>query len=501
MKKIFGIFIATLTVATIQAQDINDAMRYAQDNQTGTARFRAMGGAFGALGGDFSAINVNPAGSSVFANNQVGATLGSFNTKNNSNYFGTKTSENDSNFDIIQAGGVYVFENEDRKSDWKRFTIAINYENMKNFDNTVYSVGTNPTNSIANYFLSYANGVPLSTADGSDYNFGNMYFNEQQAYLGYQSYMINSTDDSNPNNTNYTSNVPVANYFQENLVESSGYSGKLAFNFSTVYKDKLMIGINLNSHFTDFRQLSSFYEENDYNNTTTTDLIKRVRFSNDLYTYGNGFSFQLGTIYKATKEFRIGFAYESPTWYRLNDELRQNIVAVRGNVDGELAAQIVDPQTTMVYEAYRLQTPGKWTGSLAYVFGKKGLISFDYARKDYSATKFQPKSDFTNTNNLMSNVLTSTNEFRVGAEYKIEKFSLRGGYRFEESPYKNGKTIGDLTGYSGGIGYNFGEFKLDLAYSYSQRDYQQQLFSRGLTDAPIIKSKNNIINLTVLFEL
>ncbi len=166
MKKIFGIFIATLTVATIQAQDINDAMRYAQDNQTGTARFRAMGGAFGALGGDFSAINVNPAGSSVFANNQVGATLGSFNTKNNSNYFGTKTSENDSNFDIIQAGGVYVFENEDRKSDWKRFTIAINYENMKNFDNTVYSVGTNPTNSIANYFLSYANGVPLSTADG-----------------------------------------------------------------------------------------------------------------------------------------------------------------------------------------------------------------------------------------------------------------------------------------------------------------------------------------------
>ncbi len=313
--------------------------------------------------------------------------------------------------------------------------------------------------------------------------------------------MINSTDDSNPNNTNYTSNVPVANYFQENLVESSGYSGKLAFNFSTVYKDKLMIGINLNSHFTDFRQLSSFYEENDYNNTTTTDLIKRVRFSNDLYTYGNGFSFQLGTIYKATKEFRIGFAYESPTWYRLNDELRQNIVAVRGNVDGELAAQIVDPQTTMVYEAYRLQTPGKWTGSLAYVFGKKGLISFDYARKDYSATKFQPKSDFTNTNNLMSNVLTSTNEFRVGAEYKIEKFSLRGGYRFEESPYKNGKTIGDLTGYSGGIGYNFGEFKLDLAYSYSQRDYQQQLFSRGLTDAPIIKSKNNIINLTVLFEL
>ena len=87
MKKIFGIFIATFAVTTTQAQDINDAMRFAQDNQTGTARFSAMSGAFGALGGDFSAISVNPAGSSVFANNQVGATLGVFSSKNNSNYF------------------------------------------------------------------------------------------------------------------------------------------------------------------------------------------------------------------------------------------------------------------------------------------------------------------------------------------------------------------------------------------------------------------------------
>ncbi|WP_298137519.1 outer membrane protein transport protein [Flavobacterium sp.] len=501
MKKIFGFFMASFAMTTIQAQDINDAMRYAQDNQTGTARFSAMSGAFGALGGDFSSISVNPAGSSVFANNQVGATLGVFSTKNNSNYFGTNSSENDSKFDLSQAGGVYIFENEDHKSDWKKFALALNYENTKNLDNSIYSAGINPTNSLANYFLSYANGVPLSVADGTDYYFGNMFFNEQQAYLGYQSYMINSTDDTNPNNTAYTSNVPVANYFQESLIESRGYNGKLSFNASTVYKDKLMIGINLNSHFTDYRQSSTFYEENDYNNTTTTDVINRVRFNNELYTYGNGFSFQVGTIYKATKEFRLGLAYQSPTWYRLNDELTQNISSVRGNVDGELPAQIVDPQLTMVYDAYRLQTPGKWTGSLAYVFGKRGLISFDYTLKDYSNTKFQPKTDFTATNNLMSNVLTATNEFRIGAEYKIEKFSLRGGYRFEESPYKNGKTIGDLTGYSTGIGYNFGEFKIDLAYAFSQRDYQQRFFSQGLTDAANVKAKNNNVNVTVLFEL
>ena len=36
----------------------------------GSARFQSMGGAFGALGGDLSAININPAGSAVFIDNQ-----------------------------------------------------------------------------------------------------------------------------------------------------------------------------------------------------------------------------------------------------------------------------------------------------------------------------------------------------------------------------------------------------------------------------------------------
>jgi hypothetical protein len=39
-------------------------------------------------------------------------------------------------------------------------------------------------------------------------------------------------------------------------VINSGYSGKLAFNAATSYKDKLYIGLNLNSHFIDLRQSS-----------------------------------------------------------------------------------------------------------------------------------------------------------------------------------------------------------------------------------------------------
>jgi len=516
MKKIFIIAIATLAIASIQAQDINDALRYGQTDLNGTARFRAMGGAFGALGGDFSSLNVNPAGSVIFANNQVGLTLSNFNIKNNSNYFGNKTSENNNTFDLNQAGAVFIFENGSAKSDWKKFAIAVNYENAKNLDNSIFSSGSNPTNSLANYFLSYANANQAINQGGfyldnvKNYYYEELGYADQQAYLGITGNVIKPIT-LNDNNDSYLSNNPGGNYYQENIINSSGYSGKLSFNFSTVYKDKLMIGINLNSHFTDYRQSSKFFERNSNSNISG---LQNATFYNDLYTYGSGFSFQLGTIYKATKEFRIGVAYESPTWYKLNDELTQNLYSTGMNfinyyssgvdnypvITGQ-SSIVTDSNITMIFQPYKLQTPGKWTGSFAYIFGKRGLISVDYSMKDYSKMEYRPQNDYPNENRSMRNLLTTSSEVRVGTEYKIKKLSLRGGYRWEQSPYKNGNAIGDLTGYSGGLGYNFGSTKVDLAYAHAKRNYNLQFFSQGLVDPARIENITDNVTLTVVFEL
>jgi long-subunit fatty acid transport protein len=260
--------------------------------------------------------------------------------------------------------------------------------------------------------------------------------------------------------------------------------------------------VNLNSHFTDFRQSSLFYEDN--TNTLGTDYdVTKLQFNNDLYTYGTGFSFQLGAIAKVTKEVRLGLAYESSTWYNLSDELSQKLISVSSNNDSSLPSDVVDPRITNVYAPYKLQTPSKLTGSFAYVFGKSGLISIDYAIKDYRKTKFKPENDtyFNGLNNTISNTLDNTGELRIGGEYKIQKLTLRAGYRYEQSPYKNTNEVGDLTGYSGGLGYNFGATRVDLSYAYAKRDSQQGFFTQGLTDGAKINSINNTISLTLLFEL
>lgn len=51
--------LALASYTVTQSQNINDVLRYGLEGTQGTARFQSMGGAFGALGGDFSALNIN----------------------------------------------------------------------------------------------------------------------------------------------------------------------------------------------------------------------------------------------------------------------------------------------------------------------------------------------------------------------------------------------------------------------------------------------------------
>ena len=119
-KIILSILLSVSIAAQAQESSATDGLRYALNNLTGTARFRGMSGAFGAVGGDLSAITVNPAGSAVFNNNQVGVSFSNQNIKNNSDYFGTKISDKDNSFTLNQAGAIFVFNDRYPSNSWKK---------------------------------------------------------------------------------------------------------------------------------------------------------------------------------------------------------------------------------------------------------------------------------------------------------------------------------------------------------------------------------------------
>lgn len=71
----------------------------------------------------------------------------------------------------------------------------------------------------------------------------------------------------------------------------------------------------------------------------------------------------------------------------------------------------------------------------------------------------------------------------------------------EESPYKNETTIGDLTGYSFGLGYSFGRTKLDITFDAFERETNYQLFDIGLTDSANLDTSNSNVTLSLSFDL
>ncbi|MCC9041568.1 outer membrane protein transport protein [Myroides sp. M-43] len=495
-----------LTAASTYAQEPTptDIMRYNQSDLNGTARFRGMSGAFGAVGGDLSAISINPAGGAIFNYNSAAFSLSYLGKSNKSNYYNNTEKESYDGLDLGQMGAVFVFNNYNENATMKKFTIGLNYDNTKNLRNNMFFRGTNPNNSIGDYFLDMANNarVPHNIANPGGINDYDQTYSDagyyggyvgQQAFFAHQTDIIKAGQQDGTYVANYNQN---SKYDQSRHVSSRGFTSKFSGNFAAQIGDRFYVGANANIHVVD-HTVDSHAREN-IENPGGKGAISQINYFNSTYTYGTGFSFNLGVIGKITEELRAGVSYQSPTWYSLKDELTQGM---RNNLQDDGTVTFF-PRVVNLSNSYRIQTPSHFTGSLAYIFKDKGLISVDYTYKDYSDNKFKPTSDDTyyGLNEGITTMMKGTSEIRIGGEYLIKQVSLRAGYRFEQSPYKDDfKMYGDLNSASAGIGYTFGSSRLDLSYSRNTQSYKTYLVdTTGLSNhtAANIKTTNNFVSLT-----
>ena len=113
-------------------------------------------------------------------------------------------------------------------------------------------------------------------------------------------------------------------------------------------------------------------------------------FENFTYTdhyenTGTGLSLKLGTIIKPVETVRLGFAFHSPTFYKINEYFYDNISTNFENNEH------YDFENEPLRYSYALTTPFR---ALAGVAVKKiALLSADYEFVDYSAARFSETGD------------------------------------------------------------------------------------------------------------
>ena len=163
MKRILIIGLGLLG-GVLSAQNLTDGLRYSMEGLNGTSRFNAMSGAFSSLGGDLSAVALNPAGTSIFTRSEMSLTLAGVNSKNDANGRSTISSD----FLLSQFGVAFPIAI--GEEGWKNIAFAFNYQKTHNFDTNDlnYTHRTNGAN-LGDYFAHFANGITQQNLFLNDY--------------------------------------------------------------------------------------------------------------------------------------------------------------------------------------------------------------------------------------------------------------------------------------------------------------------------------------------
>ncbi len=464
-----------------QAQNDADALRYSMLQFGSTARALGAGGAFGAMGGDFGSISINPAGLGVYRSSEIQFSPGFSYTGTNTDFLGTNVSAGRSNLNIGSLGFVFTDQNERYRygSGMRRVSssFAFGVNRLATFSSGREFSGFNADNSILDAYAEYLNsgsGTPPGEAFNAD-PFG--------AGLAYDGFLLNPI----PGDTNrYYSVVPDGNVWQSRRLNSRGSVTEMLIAMGFNFGHKLYIGASVGIPFL------KYVEDYTYTESDRADNIPGfTRFDqrDRLDTRGTGINAKLGVIVRPVEALRIGGAIHSPTRYRLSDEFSSQI---NSDLDGP-TYEVFSPFGLF---DYGLRTPWRAIGSAGVLVKDYGFISLDYEYLDYGFSRL----DFTraafgleqleaDVNNLIELKYTRAHNIRGGVEARLDDLRLRAGYGYMSSPFAQGRATEDADmsrhSISGGFGYRGSSVFVDLAYVHNISSSADVPYQLNDTSQPI----------------
>jgi hypothetical protein len=479
MKKLFLLLVITIVSTAAIAQNEVDALRFSRSQYGGSARYWGMGGAYGAVGADFSALSTNPAGMGLYKRNEISFTPVFVGNKVASTFNGSFTDGTKSSVGIGSIGAVVVMENQKDKSnsDWKNFQFGFGYNRLANYNYNYLISGTNPKTSLLGQYVAWSNGY--APADLNDFD-TKLAYNDSLVFL------------TNKNTNQYSADVlgvsPFPGIGQTKSVSTSGYMGETVFSGSANYQDRVYLGASLGI-------VSLKYEET--LNFTETDNANKVPFfkSFNRYDYqlmkGTGINLKLGVIYRATDWLRLGMAFHSPTFFsKMNLEYN---ASMSSNFDNGFKVNANSPLWTATFD---LTTPLKLIGSAAFIIGKSGLVSVDYESINYSNARFNASDYNALPNQRIREKYKSTSNVRVGGEYRFGQLSFRGGLGIFGSPYQSNINDGKGSLTTLGIGYRTSVYFVDCAFTNYTQTEDHYLYGIDSANKASLKTTNTMVMVT-----
>lgn len=421
----FAALLAAAASAEAQNTYINDRLT-ATDQLNGSARFVGMGGAGGALGADLSVMSSNPAGMGLYRKSDIGMTFGAVIPNGNGWDMNDKSTygENLARASFDQFGGVFSLHTGGTKV--KRVNFGFNYQKKLNFNQGFFADNNNLGGiSQMTQLADLVNGYYLDD-DVMESNLACLakkpYLDEGMADM--DEYYL-SKDDEGLRYNNATS--ASSNYTRHQRGALKAYDINVALNVN----DRVYVGATLGVDRLDYT------EWNEYAEYAEDDGLNHSLY-NDTEISGMGINGKFGIIVRPMEfsSFRLGLAFETPTWYRMENSTLFNL---------DRSDQVES------YLEYTLRTPWKVRVNAGHTVGSLLAVGVEYEYANYAKTKmgypaydvnYPNGSQFRTAdwdmgmNQLTRNTLRGQHTLRLGAELNLmSKFAIRAGYNYISSRY------------------------------------------------------------------
>lgn len=491
--------------ASAQFGYYNDALKYSRTSSIGTARTQGIGGAQAALGGDINAAYANPAGLGFNRSSVVTFTpsLNFYNSE--SEYFGQTTGDAKVNFNIANLGVIFSFAKGDiEQSKFKGGSFAITMTRENNFHQDIRYDGYNNQelgkSSIVDSWIDQAWGTPVD-------DLGHL----GMPYDAYEHYLIN--DYYEPEDPNFTRYDKFIGDFPRQIEVLKNKGNQYRWNFAGGgnYNDILYFGASFNINSIKYSNENTLTESEFLYNNQPDEAINEVSTRTTLDVRGTGVGGTIGVIARPADLIRLGVSLTTPTYYWMREEASEDLYTSYNNweyfvtVDSSIVlGDFYDEYFTE--SMYRITTPAKLTTGVAFFLGKLGFISADIDFIDYSAAKLKSSDFNVSEDNLnIKSLYQNTINWRVGSEFRLGMFRLRGGYSYDGDPYKNSGIDNSVTKISGGVGYRNREFFVDVSAVHSKWSSVRSPYTiysfddPNLDISPTAYTENKNLNVSVTF--
>jgi hypothetical protein len=467
MKKVIFIVTALLTCMTAFAQDyVHNALLFSRTQPSGSARMIGLGGAQAALGGDYSAALINPAGLGQYNRSEVTITPALNFLSSTSTYLGSASPE-DARTGFAIPGFSIVFNSvsNQREEGFLGGSFAISMTRTNDLHQDFRYRNRNTQNSIVDFFIE----------DAGTVNADELIDEYSLTGLAYNNYLIEDNYDDDGNLVGYGTILDFSRVRQEEISQRKGSQTQWSFAYGANFNDKLFVGASVGIASIRYKLSQVFKEDEFQYNPEAPVALDNFKINEDYDISGTGLNLTLGAIFRPVDFLQIGGSLVTPTYYgRLTDKYSARVDSEWNDFEyyqGERLNSIYQEFPEEQLYEYSFTTPMKANVGLAFI-SKFGFLTFNTEFVNYSKSKYRSDiaGEFQSENDSIRTNYKDVINLAVGIEFRHDIIRARLGMNAQPDPYRTvsrddiDRSIKSL---SAGFGVRLKKFFGDLGVIHS----------------------------------